>query len=167
MIFNRRHLALFTIVLPMFLSACWSDALPTLPDQAFTQLDGTEMRTSDFRGQVLVLNFWATSCTTCVKEMPQLVAMHERFKARGLDTLAVAMSYDPPAYVLEFAKSRQLPFRVAIDHTGEFAQALGPVQLTPTTFIVDKQGVIVKRYIGEPDFAALHQLLDQLLAAPA
>src|SRR5690606_11212147 len=98
MIFNRRHLALFTIVLPMFLSACWSDALPTLPDQAFTQLDGTEMRTSDFRGQVLVLNFWATSCTTCVKEMPQLVAMHERFKARGLDTLAVAMSYDPPAY---------------------------------------------------------------------
>lgn len=166
MIFKRRHLALFSIVLPLFLSGC-SEALPPMPDQPFTQLDGTQMRTTDFRGRVLVLNFWATSCTTCVKEMPQLVATHEQFKGRGLDTLAMAMSYDPPAYVVEFVKSRQLPFRVAIDHTGEFANAFGPVQLTPTTFIVDKRGNIVKRYIGEPDFPALHQLLDKLLAAPA
>ena len=96
--------------------------------------------------------------------MPQLVATQRKFQAQGLQTLAVAMQYDPPAYVIQFAQSRQLPFQVVMDHTGELAQAFGPVQLTPTTFVVNKKGEIVKRYIGEPDFAALHTLLGQLLA---
>ena len=82
----------------------------------------------------------------------------------GLKTVAVAMSYDPPSYVVNFAQTRQLPFKVAIDNTGAVAQAWGDIKITPTTFIVNKQGQIVKRYIGEPDFAALHQLLDKLLS---
>jgi peroxiredoxin len=97
--------------------------------------------------------------------MPALVDTHKRFESRGFDTLAVAMSYDPPAWVVNFAQSRQLPFKVAIDNTGDVAKAWGDVQLTPTTFIVDKKGQIVKRYVGEPDFAALHTLLDKLLDA--
>ena len=74
------------------------------------------------------------------------------------------MEYDAPAYVMQFAQSRQLPFRVAIDHSGDLSKGFGEVQLTPTTFVVNKKGEIVKRYIGEPDFAALHGLLAQLLA---
>jgi peroxiredoxin len=99
--------------------------------------------------------------------MPQIVATHEKFKAQGLETLAVAMQYDVPAYVMQFAQSRQLPFRVAMDHTGEIAQGFGPVQLTPTTFVINKKGQIVKRYIGEPDFAAMHELIGKLLADQA
>jgi peroxiredoxin len=74
------------------------------------------------------------------------------------------MDYDPPAWVLNFAQTRQLPFKVAIDNTGEIASAWGDVRLTPTTYLVDRQGRIVKRYVGEPDFAALHQLIEKLLA---
>jgi len=110
------------------------------------------------------VNFWATSCTTCVKEMPQVVATHNKFKDRGFDTLAVAMSYDPPAFVSRFAETRGLPFGVAIDNTGTVANAFGPVQMTPTTFLINKRGEIVKRFVGEPDFAALHGLIEQLLA---
>ena len=95
-----------------------------------------------------------------------MVETHRRFGAQGLEFLAVAMSYDPPAYVAQFAQSRQLPFRVAMDHDGKLAQAFGDVQLTPTTFVVDRRGQIVKRYIGEPDFGALHELLAKLLAEP-
>jgi peroxiredoxin len=79
----------------------------------------------------------------------------------------VAMEYDPPAYVMQFAQSRKLPFTVAMDHTGALAKAFGPVQLTPTTFVVNKKGEIVKRYIGEPDFDALNKLLGELLAEKA
>jgi peroxiredoxin len=97
--------------------------------------------------------------------MPELAATYNKFKDRGFDTLAVAMSYDPPAYVANFAQTRQLPFKVAVDNTGAAAKAWGEIKLTPTTFIVNRQGQIVKRYVGEPDFAALHQLLDRLLSA--
>ena len=111
------------------------------------------------------MNFWATSCTTCVAEMPELIATYNKYKARGFETVAVAMSYDPPSYVVNFAQTRQLPFKVAIDNTGGVAKAWGDIQLTPTTFVLDKQGNIVKRYVGAPNFAELHQLIDKLLAS--
>lgn len=134
------------------------------PDVPYTLLDGSQHRSADLRGKVVLVNFWATSCTTCMKEMPQIVETHRKFQARGFETLSVAMSYDPPAYVVNYAKSRALPFGVAIDNTGQIAKAFGDVQLTPTTFLINKRGEIVKRFVGEPDFAQLHTLLDELLA---
>jgi peroxiredoxin len=136
------------------------------PDSTFVLLDGTTTSTAKLRGSVALVNFWATSCTTCVAEMPRIVQTHEKYRARGYRTLAVAMSYDPPAYVVNFAKTRSLPFDVAIDNTGAVAKAWGEVQLTPTTFLVNKRGEIVKRYLGEPDFNDLHRLIEQLLDEP-
>ncbi len=134
------------------------------PDVGYTLLNGSTSTTSQLRGKVVLVNFWATSCTTCVAEMPQIVATYEKFKARGYDTLAVAMSYDPPAYVVNFAETRKLPFGVAIDNTGAIAKSFGQVQLTPTSVLINKRGEIVKRYVGAPDFVALHHLVDKLLA---
>lgn len=134
------------------------------PAVSYTLLNGSKGNTAQLKGKVLLVNFWATSCATCVAEMPQLIATHQKFKARGYDTLAVAMQYDPPAYVARFAESRQLPFGVAIDNTGEIAQRFGDIKLTPTTFLIDQQGHIVKRYVGTPDFAALEGLIGDLLA---
>lgn len=144
--------------------AFWqSDAREQTPTVAYTLLDGTQHSTQDFRGQVVLVNFWATSCSTCVKEMPKLAETFDKFKDRGFRTVAVAMSYDPPAYVANFAQTRKLPFEVAIDNTGEIARAFKHVQLTPTTFLLNQRGEIVKRYVGEPDFAALHELVEDLL----
>jgi len=134
------------------------------PPVNYVLLDGVKRDSSQWTGKVMLVNFWATSCTTCVKEMPEIIATHEKFKTRGFDTLAVAMSYDPPAFVANFAESRRLPFGVAIDNTGEIAKQFGKVQLTPTTFLINKRGEIVKRYVGEPDFVALHSLVEKLLA---
>jgi peroxiredoxin len=134
------------------------------PASTFVLLDGTKKTTADLKGQVTLVNFWATSCITCVAEMPRIVATYDKYKARGFDTLAVAMSYDPPAYVVNYTETRKLPFKVAIDNTGAVAKAWGDVQLTPTTFVVNRKGEIVKRYVGEPNFADLHRLIEQLLA---
>jgi peroxiredoxin len=130
-------------------------------------LDGKPFTTQHMLGKVTLVNFWATSCTTCVAEMPEIIATYNKFAPQGYDTVAVAMSYDPPAYVVNFAQSRNLPFKVAIDNTGAVAKAWGDVKLTPTTYIVNKRGEIVKRYVGTPDFAALHTLIGQLLAEKA
>ena len=97
--------------------------------------------------------------------MPQIVATYDKYKDKGYDTIAVAMQYDPPSYVVNFAQTRKLPFKVAIDNTGKVAEAWGDVKLTPTTYIVDKQGQIVKKYVGAPNFDELHKLIEKLLAA--
>lgn len=78
--------------------------------------------------------------------------------------MAVAMRYDPPSYVVNYSETRKLPFKVAIDNTGSLAQAWGDVERTPTAYLVNKRGEIVKSYVGEPDFFALHQLIEKLLA---
>jgi peroxiredoxin len=134
------------------------------PESTFVLLDGSKQSTADMKGKVTLVNFWATSCVTCVAEMPKIISTYDKYKSRGYDTMAVAMSYDPPSYVVNYAETRQLPFKVAIDNTGAVAKAWGDVQLTPTTYLVNKRGEIVKTYVGEPDFAALHQLIEKLLS---
>jgi peroxiredoxin len=133
------------------------------PASRFVLLDGSTAQTENFRGKVTLVNFWATSCTTCVAEMPDLIKTHQQFAPRGYDTVAVAMSYDRPDYVQHFAKTRALPFKVAIDNTGDVAKAWGDVKLTPTTYLLNKRGEIVKTYVGAPDMAQLHTLIDKLL----
>jgi len=139
----------------------------TVPPATFTLLSGEKVSTADLKGKVYLINFWATSCATCVKEMPEMVKTYEQFRGKGLEFVAVAMNYDPPMYVANYAQTRQLPFKIALDSTGAAAKAFGDVQLTPTTFVVDRQGRILKRYVGEPEWDALHKLLDGALAQAA
>ena len=136
---------------------------PAAPEVTFISLAGDKISTSSLRGKVVMVNFWATDCSTCVKEMPQMVETYNKFKAQGLEFVAVAMKYDPPNYVINFTETRKLPFVVALDSGGDIARSFGQVTLTPTTFVIDKHGRIIKRYVGEPDFAALHLLLEKAL----
>lgn len=135
------------------------------PEVTYTTLNGEKVSSESLRGKVVMVNFWATSCATCIKEMPDMVRTYNKYKDQGLEFIAVAMSYDPPNYVLNYAQTRNLPFKVVLDTQDEIARAFGDVKLTPTTFVIDKDGKIIKRYIGEPEFPALHQLLEQALAA--
>ena len=158
------YLAAFAGVLAVGGIAYELNSAPMAPPSSFVMLDGSKQDTSNFKGKVTLVNFWATSCTTCVAEMPDLVTTHQKYQAQGFDTLAVAMSYDPPSYVVNFVESRKLPFKVAIDNTGAVAKAWGDVKLTPTTYIVNKQGDIVKSFVGAPNFDELHRLIEKLLA---
>lgn len=142
----------------------WSSSTPSAPASKFVLLDGTTKSTADLSGKVTLVNFWATSCVTCVAEMPELVATYNKYQAQGYRTIGVAMQYDPPNYVVNFVNSRKLPFDIAIDNTGAVAKAWGDVQLTPTSYLVNKRGEIVKRYVGQPDFNDLHRLIEKLLA---
>jgi peroxiredoxin len=135
------------------------------PDVTFISIDGQKISSQDLRGKVVMVNFWATSCATCVKEMPQMVETYNKFKSQGLEFVAVAMSYDPPNYVLNYTETRKLPFKVALDSGGDLAKQFGDVAMTPTTFVIGKDGKILKRYLGEPDFASLHALLQKSLSA--
>lgn len=137
------------------------------PAITLATLQGQKLALESLRGKVVLVNFWATSCPGCIQEMPELIATSQKFKSKGVETIAVAMSYDRPDYVLKFAQQNALPFTVALDMDGQAARAFGDVRLTPTTFIIDKKGAIREQVIGTLDFKKLDKLLNKLVEAPA
>jgi len=143
--------------------ALWWNTGRAAPQVTFVSLQGKKIAIADLRGKVVLVNFWATDCAICIREMPQITATYEKYRDRGFETIAVAMKYDPPNYVLNYVEKNRLPFTVSLDPLGELAKAFGDVKLTPTTFIIDKRGNFVARIVGEPDFARLHALLEEKL----
>jgi peroxiredoxin len=137
---------------------------PGAPAATFTTLEGRSIALDELRGKVVLVNFWATSCPGCIKEMPGMVETYKQYKDRGFEIIAVAMSYDPPNYVANFVRTRQLPFPVALDVDGAHARAFGDVQLTPTSFIIGKDGRILEQKLGELDFVKLKALLERELS---
>jgi peroxiredoxin len=135
------------------------------PEVSYTLLDGSSRLFSAGLGKVRLLNFWATTCSICVQEMPEFVGLNREFASPRFELLAIAMNYDAPARVDEFARERRLPFGVVIDLSGAVAEAFGPVNATPTSLLVDSHGTIVWRHVGRPDFPALHARIASLLAA--
>lgn len=135
------------------------------PSVAMTTVEGESLRLDALNGSVVLVNFWATTCAVCIREMPRLAELFEKYRSRGYRTIAVAMPYDPPNRVLDYLKRYPLPFDVALDIDGAVLRAFGDVPGTPTSFLVDKQGNIIRKYIGEPDFADLEQRIQAALKA--
>jgi len=135
------------------------------PDPALTTIAGDTVRLSSLRGQPVLVSFWSTTCATCLSEMPALVEMHRRYAPRGLRTIAVSMRHDRPAQVLGIVRAQGLPFDIVLDDSGELARDFNDTQSTPTKFLIDGDGRIVRVYAGFTDFADLQRRLDRLLGA--
>jgi peroxiredoxin len=138
--------------------------LAQAPEVAFSTLSGKPLKLSDLRGKVVLVKFWATSCVTCVAQMPDNIENYDKYHAQGFEIVAVAMQYDPANYVINFVETRKLPFTVALDTVGQVARAFGDVRLTPTAFLIDKNGQILKRYLGEYNKAEFRRVLEKALA---
>jgi thiol-disulfide isomerase/thioredoxin len=130
---------------------------PAPPVVRFSTLAGESFHLSELRGKVVLVNFWATYCGTCMQEMPKMIETHRRLAPRGLETVAVAVRHDDRARVAQYAKN--LPFKVVYDARGEAAREFGNVRITPTSFLIDRQGNVLKRFVGEPDWAEVERSL--------
>jgi peroxiredoxin len=123
-----------------------------------------QARFPELQGKVAVVSFWATWCPECVKETPRMVEAHRRFAPRGYETIAVAVR-DQPARVQEFASRRALPYKVVMDLDGSIAREFGNVRVTPTTFVIGRDGRVLRRYVGEPNWQEFDRLVERALAA--
>ena len=157
-----RHL--ISVLLALALAgAFWLALSPSpAPPASFATITGAKPSLADWRGQPVLVTFWATDCPTCLKEIPALKDLHGRYAPRGLHMVAVAMSYDLPSRVVSLARAWALPYAVALDLKGENARAFD-VSLTPTTFILDAKSRIRQRIVGDFDPAALGALIETLL----
>lgn len=133
------------------------------PQVALQTLDGRSFNTHDLKGKVVMYKFWATDCVTCIKQMPNTVAYYEKYKDQGYETIAVAMKHDKVDAIQRLVDERGYPFTIVYDHDGAIAKAFNDVRFTPIVFLVDRQGNIVKSYIGDYDSDLYIQDLEKVL----
>ncbi len=136
---------------------------PLAPNVTFTTIEGKQISMASLKGKLVLVNFWSTNCRACVTEMPALASTYKAYKDKGFEVIAIAMPYDPPAQVLNYAKQKELPFPVMHDGFGEMTAKFDEISLTPTTYIFNKQGKRIQYTIGALNFKKLGELLDREL----
>ena len=119
------------------------------PNISLQLIDGKKLNLSSLKGKPVLITFWATSCPGCIKEMPHLIELYNELHPKGLEVIGIAMPHDRPDYVMEMVKQKKVPYLISFDLQGEAVHAFGKVSLTPTTFLIDDKGKIVKKKIGE------------------
>jgi peroxiredoxin len=142
---QRKLTHIFLIVITVMLISCRSHVAP---ETTFSTITGKKIVLSELRGKPVIVTFWATDCASCIQEIPHLIELYRQYHDKGLEIIAFAMAYNPPNHVLEFTKTQQLPYHVALDMQAENAHAFGDVSLTPTTFLIDPDGQIALQKTG-------------------
>ena len=149
-------------------SLAGSGALPLegqpAPDFTLKTLDGSTVTLSKLQGHPVLINFWASWCTPCRAEMPEIVRVYEAHKADGLVVLAINMTFqDSLPEAQAFAKEFHMPFPVLLDDTGAVARDAYRVPVLPMCFFVDRKGVIVHRQIGAMNGKQIDTLVGEIL----
>jgi peroxiredoxin len=149
---------LILILLLSLLSSCSRDKViqegKIVPDFSLRDTSGNNVRLSDLRGKVVLIEFWATWCEACREAVPDLIEIYKNNKEKDFEFLAVSVDEGPEAKdrVVQFIKEYNIPYRVAINGT-TISNRFG-VYTIPSIFIVNKEGILVKRYPGYfPDMA--------------
>jgi cytochrome c biogenesis protein CcmG, thiol:disulfide interchange protein DsbE len=150
----RSSSAIVSAVILLALSGCYSGSRPPRignPAPDFTVKDSEHAVTlSQFKGQVVVLNFWATWCAPCVEEVPSLVRMQQRMKAKGVTVLAVSVDVDDSNYK-RFVKDHSVSLLTVRD-ADQKSNALYGTSKFPETYIIDRNGVMRRKFIGAVDW---------------
>ncbi len=133
------------------------------PDFSFSTLEGEHVDSDELRGEVVVLNFWATWCGPCKLEMPALQSLHEEYAHTGVTVLGLATDVGGSDPIRDFLAERDITYPVG-RATYQHRRSFGGIRGIPTTFIIDREGVVQHRVVGyfaPPAMrAAVNRLID-------
>lgn len=132
------------------------------PAAAFSLEDttGKTVSLSDFKGKVVLIDFWATWCAPCLAEIPDLMKLHERFKDQGFSIIGIAVD-DEMESVVEFAKERDVPYPLLIE--GDEPIEGYRIPGVPTAYLVDREGIVVGQYFGPKSYDMLVRDVQKIL----
>ncbi len=148
------------LLLSLLLSACGGSKAPDLTVSSITN---TEQQLSLARaGKPILMTFWATSCPSCLEEIPYLSAMQAEFGER-IAVIGVAMSYDDPKQLTTFIQQRQIPYMITHDVDQSVSKGFGSIYVTPTNLLISPQGEVVWKQVGTPDFSIVKQRIQAML----
>ena len=158
-------IASIALVVVLAFAAVWlmpggSRQAPPLDGQT---LDGRTLTLEQLRGKPVLVTFWATTCSSCIEEIPHLTALYRELNPKGLEIIGVAMAYDPPEQVRTLAKQRQIPYPIVLDQQARIAEAFDQVRLTPTTVLISPEGRIAQYQLGLLDIPKLRGAIEKML----
>jgi len=138
--------------------------LGTAPEWSLVDMEGAPVSAASLKGKVVVVDFWATWCPPCVKEIPGYVALQKKYGADGLVIVGVSLDRgkDAEKKVRDFATKHQINYPIAMgdgDVVGAFGSIAGPIQAIPTTFLIDRGGNVVHHKVGSMETADYEQLI--------
>ncbi len=160
----KYSLAIFFIVLVIALGRWYSQILPPAPEVTFTSITGKKIVLNSLRGKIVIINFWATDCKSCIEEVPHLIELYDNYHSQGLEIISVSLYYDLPNHVVAMGKNKQIPYDLALDLRGKHAKAFGNVQLTPTTFLINPQGQISLKKTGLFEIMVMEKEIQRLIS---
>ena len=137
--------------------------LAPAPDFSLTDLAGKKLRLSDYRGQVVLLDFWATWCDPCKEEIPHFVEMQNRYGPQGLQVIGVSMDDDQKP-VREFQQQFKMNYPVAMG-SAQLASQYGGILGLPITYLIDREGRIAARHVGATEATVFEAEIRKLLAS--
>jgi thiol-disulfide isomerase/thioredoxin len=163
---GRLGLSIFTCWLTMSLAGCGTGQLTSpaseLPEISLTNLSGQEVPLASYRGKVLLVDFWATWCAPCEEAIPELIELQERYGERGLQVVGIALDVGGAKVVAPYVKDHDMTYPIFLgDDTT--TRAFGGIMGVPTSFLIDRDGRIVKRFVGVVDHKNYEDLIRGLL----
>jgi thiol-disulfide isomerase/thioredoxin len=139
-----------------------SPAKTPAPDWELKDLNGKTVKFSDFRGHVVILDFWATWCAPCRVEIPHFVELQKQYSDKGLTVVGVSLDQQGSEVVKKFVKQFGVNYPVVIGNE-KVSEAYGGIDGIPTTFVIDRQGLIVSRHIGYDEKTVFEKEIQSLL----
>jgi len=141
-----------------------SSNLPA-PAITLTDLSGNTLSPSGYKGKVVLINFWAAWCTPCRAEIPQFMALQEKYASRGVQTVGISLD-DPESTLRDFCREAKVNYPIVMG-SQRIAEGFGGVLGLPTTFLIGRDGLIHAKHEGETDFRKLEQQIQDLLRSSA
>jgi peroxiredoxin len=127
---------------------CAAKKAPAKLDFTVKDMNGAEVRLADYKGKVILLNYWATWCGPCKVEIPDLIALHDQYKNQGLVVLGVSQDDDPET-LRSFADAYKMNYPVLVGRDApELLDAQGPLWGLPTSYLIARDGTICTRHLG-------------------
>ena len=134
------------------------------PEFSATDIHGGPVNTADYKGKIVLVNFWAAWCTPCAAEIPQFIALQKKYQDQGLRVVGVSVE-DDPEVLLRFYRKYQMNYPVVAGDL-KIADAFGGVLGLPTTFLMGRDGHIQGKHNGATDFSVIEREVVALLHAP-
>ena len=165
MIQNLKIVALFAALLAVaVLAGCSTPAKPaqSVPQFSLSSLEGKTVAMKDLTNKVVIVDFWATWCGPCREEIPHLNELYSELKGKGLEIVGISMDTDGTDGVKDFAREFRIQYPIVMGDE-KVAESFGGIIGLPTTFVIDRQGKVAKKYIGLPPADDMRKIVKELV----